>query len=497
MTHSLGSQPAGATSSVAHRDDFGTWLRVVVGASFAFLVVGWLARPWTAGDTPFVLDGTSALLDCLGRGDFVGCRESAELDYWGLTTPIGDWPPLQYLVDLASIGLGLETHNDRELVLSLLSVAGVVGSMALAFTVLSHTGQRPWFWGFLLVVMTSPLIAYARSTSGEALATGLLVALVAAAVLRAPPLLIALAALAAALTKETSYPFVAVLGLLGLLLAAQRTGLPVRRHVIWGAVGLAAAFVLASAFNVIRFGSILNENYLEPELHTPGVGRKLEYVLAALVSPSGGMLFFWPAASLVLAAACVAPFFGPSDQKLDRRPALLLAAVSVVLLFGFASWWTPFGWFAYGPRLMLPWVLPLVLLALVAYGQRIGELAGRLLAPLWRTLLVFAVVLALALPHVGYLWQPSSIGGFFAHPECDAPWRMGVEEFHACQHEQIWFGQPKPLYAIDGVATTGGALTGVVVAAGLLACLLLLRAELPARRRAGSSMRTGRPPPEA
>jgi hypothetical protein len=456
------------------------WVRLGVGGVFALLVAVWVARPWVAGDTPFVWDGTNAFLDCLSRGDFVSCRHSGELDYWGLTSPIGDWPLLQHIPDLISIGLGAEAHPTRELVFVLLSVAGVVASVALSWVALSRAGQAAWFWGFLLIVISGPLIVYGRTTAGEALATGLLVSLVAAAVLYAPPHVVALVAMAASLTKETSYPFVAVLLVLGLLLARRRTGMPVRRRLLWGGAGIAVAIVLASLFNVVRFGSVLNTNYLEPELHTSGLSRPLEYALALLVSPNGGMVVFWPAASAVLLAACLLPLVFPSGLHLDHRPALALIGVIGGLTLGFATWWDPFG-SGYGPRLALPWILPLVLIALVAYGDSIGNLASRLLAPFWRLLLIFAVVFAFALPHVGHMWQPEATGKFFEGemPPCDAPWRGGVAEWHACQHERLWFDRrPMPLYSVRGVTTAGGAATSAALALGLLGCLVLLRQDL-------------------
>jgi hypothetical protein len=460
------------------------WARLSVAGVFGFFVVVWAARPWVSGDTPFVWDGTNAFLDCLSRGDFVACGHSGELNDWGLTSPIGDWPLLQHIPDLISIGLGADGHPTRELVFVLLSVAGIVASVALSWVALSRAGQAPWFWGFLLVVLSGPIIAYGRTTDGEALATGLLVCLVAATVLYAPPPVIALAALAACLTKETSYPFVAALGVLGLLLARRRTGMPIRRHLAWGGIGMAAGIVLASLFNVVRFGSVLNTNYLEPDLHTPGLTRPLEYALALLASPNGGVVVFWPAASAVLLTACLLPLVFPSGLHLDLRPALTLIAVIGGLTLGFATWWDPFG-HGYGPRLTLPWVLPLVLIALIAYGESIGDLTSRLLAPFWRLLLTFAVVFVLALPHVGHMWRPEATGEFFlGTPRCDAPWRAGVAEFHACRQEWLWFDRrPMPLYSVEGVATAGGATTSVALAFALFACLLLLREGLRARRR--------------
>jgi hypothetical protein len=360
-----------------------------------------------------------------------------------------------------------------------LSVAGVLGSVALGWLVLERVGQRAWFWGYLFVLLSGPTVAYARSTAGEMFAMGLLVALVAATVLRAPPVVVGLAAFGASVTKETAYPFVVALGLLGLVLARRRTGEVIRAHVAWGAGGVTLALVATSLFNVVRFGSVLNTNYLdEPELHTPGLARTLEYAAAVLVSPSGGILVFWPAATVLLATGCALPFL---RRDLDRRPAFVIGAVLVLLTIGFARWWTPFGWSSYGPRLMLPWLLPLVLLALVAYGEGLARPARRVLSPALGVVTVFVAVLALTIPHLGNMLRPDRTGAFFAtkDPQCVAPHLGGVEAWHDCQHDLMWFTRPMPVYAAEGAESFEGLFTVVVVAAGLLGCLVLLRRELP------------------
>jgi hypothetical protein len=141
-----------------------------------------------------------------------------------------------------------------------------------------------------------------------------------------------------------------------------------------------------------------------------------------------------------------------------------------------AAWWTPFGWTSYGPRLSLPWLLPLVLMGLVAYGELLAPLAARLLAPSWRLLAVFLVAFALTLPHIGEMWRPNSTTGFFAQVQnCKAPWNGGVQQWHTCQHELLWFHRPMPLYALHGLKTPGGLLTSFAVGLGLLGSLFLLR----------------------
>jgi hypothetical protein len=449
-----------------------------------FLIAVWLAIPWVGGDTPFVFDGSNALLTCLSAHDFNACGYTGTLNHWGLMTPIGYWPLLQHIPDVISIELGGTSHPTRAHVLVVLGVAGVAGSVALARLVLARVGQSAWFWGFFFIALSSPLVTYARQTVGETLATGLLVCLVAVAALQAPPPLVALAAFGAAVTKETSYPFVVAFGVLGLVLARRRTGRPIRAHLIWGGAGLAVAIVLASLLNVVRFGSVLNTNYLHHDFRTPGIGRKLEYAAALLISPSGGIFVFWLSASLLVLAACLLPFVRRSGPRVDVRPAVVLTAASAGVVFGLASWWTPFGWTSYGPRLSLPWLLPLVLLALVAYGDELGELARRLVTPRRNLIAVFAVGLVLTLPHVGEMWRPNGSAGFFQQEQhCDAPWNGSVEGWHSCQHRLLWGAQPVGLYALHGLKTPGGALTSVAVALGLLGSLVLLRDGLAARSK--------------
>jgi hypothetical protein len=472
---------------------------VAVAAAFGFLVVVWLAYFWVAGDTPFVLDGSNAFLTCLSNHDYSACGYTGKLNYWGLMSPVGDWPLLQHVPDVTSIELGVNGHPARERILELLGVAAVVGSVGLAWVVLSRVGQRAWFWGYLFVLMSSPFIWYTRTTAVEPLAAGVLVALVAASVLQAPGPVIALAVIAACWTKETSYPFVAAIGALGLVLAARRTGRPIWSSLLWGAAGLVAGFGLASLFNIVRFGKIINPNFFEAQLHTSGTGRQLEYAAGLLVSPSGGMFVFWPTASMLLVAVCLAPLLW-RRRRLYGRPALVLAFVIAGLIFGFASWWTPFGWAGYGPRFFLPWGLPLVLLGLVAYGEPLGRFVGRLLERRWRLWLVFALSFAFTLPAIGHMWRPHDTDRFFAqpHPPCDAPWRVGEAKWNKCLHEQMWLDRPMPLYALHGVRSPAGIATSVVLGLGLFSCLLLLsrglaeQQAITAEPRHAARGRTGR-----
>jgi len=456
---------------------------VAVGGALAFLVVAWIAMPWVVGDTSFVLDGSRAFLTCLSNHDLSGCGYTGRLNDAGSMTPVGYWPLLQHAPDLAAIGLGADRHSTRARLLELLGVAGVLAGVLSAWLALTRTKQRVWFWAFMLALLSSPLLWYARTTYGEALAAGLLVCFVAATVVPARPVFVALAAIAATWTKETTYPFLVALGVLGLLVAARRTELRVRGQFVGLAAGLFAGIVTASLFNVVRYGKVISPNVFEAQLHTHGIGRKLEYVAATLVSPSGGMLVFWPVAAVLVLAGCIVVL--RSNDRLRVAAAVVVLLVVAGLAAGFASWWTPFGWAAYGDRLAVPWGLPLALFGLVVWGDALRPYVLRLLAPGWGLLLVFAVVLAFTLPSIGTMWRPDSTGSFFSQEQpCERPWLGGVEQWQRCQHRELWLDRPMPLYGLHGVATPGGVVTTVVVALGLLGCLVLLRGELvPAQQR--------------
>jgi hypothetical protein len=390
--------------------------------------------------------------------------------------------------DMITIGLGGGGHPARTRVLASLSVAGVIGSVGLGAAVLRRYGRAEWFWAFFAIAVSGPILAFARQTAGEMLAMGLLVALVAATLLQAPAVVVGVTALLACWTKETSYPFVAALGVLCLVLARRRTGRPIRTHLLAGAAGMAVAIAAASWFNVVRFGSVANVNYLDHHLRTPGIWRKTELTFAVFISPGDGLLWFWPAAVVLVAAACWVGW------KRDRLTAAVVLAISAVLAVGFASWWTPFGWSGYGPRLQLPWVLPIVLILLVAYGRELEPPVRKVLVAPLGLLAVFAVTFVFALPHIGYTFDTNSLSGYFTqeHPVCDAPWRSGIDRWYDCQDRLLWRDRPMPLYTLSGLGTAGGAATAVMVALGLAGSLLLLRDALA--RRAEASAARALPP---
>lgn len=50
-------------------------------------------------------------------------------------------------------------------------------------------------------------------------------------------------------------------------------------------------------------------------------------------------------------------------------PLWIICSVLIAITAGLSSWWAPFGWIAWGPRLMIPWIPAITLLVLHLYHQ--------------------------------------------------------------------------------------------------------------------------------
>ena len=379
--------------------------------------------------------------------------------------------------------------DGRARLLAALSVVGIALAVAAAWIVLRRIGLPEWRWVVLLVAVSGPTLAYGNTTWGEMLATGLVTLLVALALLPARPALVGLAAFGAGLTKETGYVFVAALGLLALLLASRRAMVPIRRHVLFGAAGLALAVAVGSGLNLIRYGTPRNAYYLDPGLRTTTVEKTLELAAGLFVAPNGGILLFWPLATLVLGLLLALPLVRASRGAVPWRDAWPAAALLVIvggLTAVLAVWWSPFGWWAWGPRLSLPWVLPILLLALAAFGSSLTPLVARVLGPIPGLVAVAALAVATALPHVGLLWRPETVGEFFFFTKtavCPGGGPPPTPEYYACLREEMWTRHPILLDALGGLATPGGAITTIFVA---LVVYGLSRA--PSRRNASACL---------
>jgi len=272
-----------------------------------------------------------------------------------------------------------------------------------------------------LLIIPGMLIAYSGQSFGEPLAAAAFGGMCLAALRRdrGSPWLIPLS-FAATVSKDTAAPFVVLLGLAGIAMSGA-TSQVARRSVRSLAIGVAVGLLCAAAFNVFRYGGPTNRAYLQFPSATLGmVGNS---ILGLLVSPNGGITWFWPGtivAVVVLAVALIRRGHGELDPRRVRAAAALGLAALAGSILVLAFWWHPYGWYAWGPRLLMPIVPAIIILALSMLSRR--QISRYWLSPTGAAALALMAVLITA-PSVGVVfnWHAYTAqirGTWTHHPEC-------------------------------------------------------------------------------
>lgn len=467
------ARPERAASPVGIALDIaGFLLFLVLLAAFA------LRHPSVQGDTVALVAGVHAGRDCLAGGTLHGCPD------------VVHFPLLQYIPGL---GMNLAGLSDGQILrgLAALSTFAFLGSFAVCQRVLVRTERAELVPIAFLLVLAGPLLWYSNSTYGESLATFLTLLYTASALLRQRWYLLAGTFWLAGITKETALPFLVAIGLIAVLGRRSASIRAVREQLL--GIGLGAVLVAGSTalFNVFRYDSVLNTLSLEPQYRVSSPGQRIEFFAGLWTSPNGGLVFFAPLVLLLLASSLVAGgrAWRRGKQGLGAAwPGFAVAAVLTLLAAGFASWFQPFGWYAWGPRLLVPWLPSLALLALSIYGRELAAGLRDCLAARWRTFTAAAVVFLLALPHLVAMTATSTLAAFFA-PDASCPPTATIDAhpdiYYECMNHLMWERHPVLLTALSHVNSTWGVLLGASLAAAVLG-LSAWAQRLSGRGRAGS-----------
>lgn len=485
----------------------------LAGAAVAVAIaVVLFRRPLALVDSSILLVGTEHQLTCLGRAHFVDCGALFESHVIGM-----DWfPVFQHLPDAAFHGLGL-SPSGRIRGLGWLSVASFAGVLAIGVRALRREALPRSAALFALAMVAGPMLVYAHSAFGEMLAAFLIAGLAASALRPERPWLVGIAALAASLTKETAAPIVFAVGALGLDVARTRRPVEVRRAGLALVLGTVTGLLGVMLFNVFRFGSVENPVYSYFAARGPSFPQYLVSFGGLFGAPNAGLLWFWPVATVLLGGAAVAPFLDRRDaarratardpvpdqagvagadplrSKLAGRltrpidPALrarwhaaAALAILVAVNLSLANWWSPYGWFGWGPRLTLPWVPGLLLLGLAGAGRRMDRLLDRALGTGRRATAVGVAVGITALPHLGVLVRSHAVREFFtsfkAYP--------GRPRYYDVVNEFAFGRFPALISALRGLASPAGVI--------LTVALLWVAVHLT---RAAARSAADRPPP--
>jgi hypothetical protein len=436
--------------------------------------------PHTGGDSPGLVAGSQVVRDCIHYGNFRECGVPEDGSK-ALTTPyptftaVGPYPLLQYVPATALLALGANPFQVLR-ALSLLSIVAFFAMVATLWLVASRVGDRAWGPALVLASISGPLLYYGFSTLGEMMAAYLLVATVALAAVGSRGWPLAIAALFAGITKETAPPFVLAMGAIAVMVA--RPPGERRAWFLWLTAGAVSAALANAAFNVFRYGVVKNRDYLQSGFHVHDISQRFGFFGDLLVGPNGGILLFW-ATAIVLLFGVVALGLAARDREWSWWPAAAIGAVFVVLLAGLASWWSPYGWYTWGPRLTIPWIPALSLLAVLAYGRAARPLLKRFTGSHRAIVATALAVTVLTMPHIGVLFKPDAVTNIFgADDVCPASSTPDTAIYYRCVNHQIWGRHMVLLSAFEGDNTPPGVLFSVVVFSASVGLLVLIRESL-------------------
>lgn len=369
---------------------------------------------YPSGDTQALLNGLDHALTCLSSTPvMIPCG-----------VEVVHFPIFQYLVGAPFSVLGFKNAT----------IVNIFGLMSVAWTLIAGavfwrtgvlTSGKPGGHLSLLVLLSGYLLWYMTASFNEAASFGLFALLALSVIDRWRIIYVCIIAFACTITKEVAFPFVLYFMSLSFFAREMRMGQAltvlgcIRRFLFeykFAICSVIVGVVINLLFNYFRFGSVKNLTILDVILLTPW-----EYVPGFFVdlfmSPAGGLVFTWFSLCMVL---IIPTLFLVRDRTTIWTICFVLIGL-MIANFGLARWYSPFGWYAWGPRLTLPFLgsvgvigLYLVMPYVIKYLQGARGGVG--------IYLVFIVVAASSLPNIAVRINE---GAFFSR--MFAPTKIAIE----------------------------------------------------------------------
>ena len=432
--------------------------------------VWWTVRasPSFHGDSANLVRGSSNIVECLRHHRFTGC-DGVVFRQHGADhlIHIHPYPLLQYVVGVPLQAFGLSQEATLH-ALAILSAMSLVAILLLSYRAVQRLAPPLWAPLVTVALLASPLLWYGKSAFGEELAAAVILAAIVGVLCEVPPIGIAALVALACITKETNPPF--VLALAGICVLARTTARhPMRRRRLLAiAAGTAAGIALNAGFNVFRYGSLRNTTYVRSDLIVPNLGVAGRLFAAQWFAPNAGLVWFWLLAPAVILTIGVLSWRRRRSISWGSVAAPVVALLLIGQVVLLSTWWSPFGWFAWGPRLVLP-LIPAMLVAGCVLGARdatptfTGFLRSRLLVP------AAGIAIALGLPQAAAVSHGRAVSEFFTPGTCN-------RGYYRCLDQTAWSRRPWMLQlGMRGLHTAQGRFLAIVFAGAIVFLLVLAR----------------------
>lgn len=398
--------------------------------------------PIPSGDTVALSQSARALVTCLENGQFRGC---AGTNQFGLPQHI----PAMFL---AWKGL------DDTSIVFILSCFNVLALAILARIIYKSAAIPPIAKALIgLTLIMGPIIAYGPYSFGEALSILAYVGLVIAILEKNYFKLIFFMVLAVT-SRETAFVSIALLTGAILVFDLKRPRYELKKMflTIYGSMILGIACLLS--FNVLKFNTWRNLPHMDPVLRTPGLKLKIEAAFGILFSPNGGLIPFWFLGAVVSLGL---PLIVVTSKQLTapkRMSFLLLISGFVAQVAILASWYAPYGWVAWGPRLMIPTTAMAVAVCLILIF-RDEEILAHLsrLKSIYLPILIVGIISLI--PTIGFLQNPQQTMSWFAGSDdavCPTPAIIQLDQdyYFKCLIHGSWKTDPSLWY--QGLSSFAG-----------------------------------------
>ncbi|MGQ0823980.1 MAG: hypothetical protein ACT4OX_02930 [Actinomycetota bacterium] len=443
---------AGSTTRASVRTGVNVVSLAVIGV--AILVLGITLEeqlPIVNGDSTVLTGSAQALVECARNDQWHGCPGVAQ---YGVL----QHGPAAFLASKGVDAQGILVA------LAIISALSYVGMLAIAARFPTCGPRRR-----ILLVATmvlGPLVAYAVSTLGEMFTTFVFVGFGAALVGRHLLPLFVLGALAAVSREPAIFPLLcfAAAGLVDDFVRDRartiRAGAVAGGGLVMGALG-------AIAFNYWRYDTWRNLVQGDPIFRVKNNVVRANLAAGVWTAPGGGVLVFWLLGGVIcLGVPLTALLLRRRNRVAQLAPALLLLA-SAVQTAGLASWFAPYGWAAWGPRLMIPTVALGACLAVALCADALSwwlDLARR--HWMMTGLFVLACVVSAA-ASFGYALSPGSLAAFFL-PDASCPdpaiYQADPDYYYHCLLQGSWKKlPPQSWYGWDQLRS----FRGVVIVMGV------------------------------
>lgn len=238
------------------------------------------------------------------------------------------------------------------------------------------------------------------------------------------------------LTKEINLAYILFWTAIVLYIRYKKGESNIKSTLVSSVFGSLVGLVFQVLFNLWRFDSFFNKDLLVPLFRTPTWDIKFNYFFAQWLAPNVGIFFFWPA---FIALLILFFFHRASAINWIIRGAVALFFISIT--FGFASWFAPFGWIAYGHRLIIPWIPGVTLFILYALSDNIILILKKTASVSFLPHLVKSYIILFAIPSIVILFSIGGINSFFAFDnECPrtAILQLDTKFYFDCIQHYAW-----------------------------------------------------------